>query len=72
MRAGLKVWSFFARRPRLYALATNFAARLLALFGRQRGRFTSLPLASGWTRYRDFPSPEGATFQAQWKARRRP
>jgi L-lactate dehydrogenase complex protein LldF len=72
MRAGLKFWSFFARRPRLYALATNLAARLLALFGRQRGRFASLPLASGWTRHRDFPSPEGATFQAQWKARRRP
>jgi len=72
LRAGLKVWSFFARRPRLYALATNLAARLLALFGRQHGRFASLPLASGWTRHRDFPSPEGATFQAQWKARRRP
>jgi L-lactate dehydrogenase complex protein LldF len=72
MRAGLKFWSFFARRPRLYGLATNLAARLLALFGRQRGRFASLPLASGWTRHRDFPSPEGATFQAQWKARRRP
>ena len=30
-----------------------------------------LPLARGWTRYRDFPAPEGATFQTQWKRARR-
>ena len=30
-----------------------------------------LPLAGGWTEYRDFPAPQGATFQAQWKARGR-
>ncbi|HKC32229.1 MAG TPA: LutB/LldF family L-lactate oxidation iron-sulfur protein, partial [Xanthobacteraceae bacterium] len=69
VRAGLGVWAFFARRPRLYGLATALAARLLALFGRRHGRFRWLPFASGWTRHRDFPSPEGATFQAQWKAR---
>jgi L-lactate dehydrogenase complex protein LldF len=69
VRAGLGLWAFFARRPRLYGLATALAARLLALFGRRHGRFRWLPLASGWTRHRDFPAPEGATFQAQWKAR---
>jgi L-lactate dehydrogenase complex protein LldF len=69
VRAGLGVWAFFARRPRLYGLATALAARLLALFGRRQGRFRWLPLASGWTRHRDFPAPEGTTFQAQWKAR---
>jgi len=69
VRAGLGLWAFFARRPRLYGLATALAARLLALFGRRNGRFRWLPLASGWTRYRDFPAPQGATFQAQWKAR---
>jgi L-lactate dehydrogenase complex protein LldF len=69
VRAGLGVWAFFARRPRLYGLATALAARLLAVFGRRHGRFGWLPLASGWTRHRDFPAPEGATFQAQWKAR---
>jgi L-lactate dehydrogenase complex protein LldF len=69
VRAGLGLWAFFARRPRLYGLATALAARLLALFGRRHGRFRWLPFASGWTRHRDFPSPEGATFQAQWKAR---
>src|SRR5712672_1062317 len=69
VRAGLGLWAFFARRPRLYGLATALAARLLALFGRRHGRFRWLPLASGWTRHRDFPAPEGATFQVQWKAR---
>ena len=68
-RWGLAFWAFFARRPRLNAMATAVAMRLMALAGRRRGRFTWLPLAAGWTRHRDFPAPEGATFQAQWKRR---
>jgi L-lactate dehydrogenase complex protein LldF len=71
VRSGLALWSFFARRPRLYGLATNIAARILSAFGK-RGRFRWLPLASGWTRYRDLPAPQGATFQSQWKARGKP
>jgi L-lactate dehydrogenase complex protein LldF len=70
-RRGLALWGFFARRPRLYGFATGIAARLMALAGRGRGRFAWLPLAAGWTRHRDFPAPQGATFQAQWKTRRR-
>jgi L-lactate dehydrogenase complex protein LldF len=69
VRSGLALWAFFAKRPRLYGVATAVAARLLGLAGRGRGRFAWLPLASGWTRYRDFPAPQGATFQAQWKRR---
>jgi L-lactate dehydrogenase complex protein LldF len=69
VRAGLAFWAFFVKRPRLYGLATSLAARVLALIGRRKGRFGWLPLATGWTRYREFPAPEGATFQAQWKAR---
>jgi L-lactate dehydrogenase complex protein LldF len=72
VRGGLKFWAFFAKRPALYGLATALAARVLWLFGRSAGRFSRLPLASGWTRYRDFPAPQGATFQAQWKRRKRP
>jgi L-lactate dehydrogenase complex protein LldF len=68
-RAGLGVWAFFVRRPRLYGLATGLFARALALIGRRRGRFGWLPLATGWTRHREFPAPQGATFQSQWKAR---
>jgi L-lactate dehydrogenase complex protein LldF len=71
VRSGLAFWGFFARRPRLYGLATRVAARALSLLGSFTGRFRWLPLASGWTKYRDFPAPEGATFQAQWKRRNR-
>ncbi len=70
IRSGLRFWAFFAKRPRLYALATNAAARVLAMFGRTRGRFQRLPLASGWTRHRDFPAPQGRTFQSRWKERK--
>ncbi len=71
VRSGLRFWGFFAKRPQFYGLATSLAARLLALIGRRKGRFGWLPLASGWTRHREFPAPQGATFQAQWKARQR-
>jgi len=71
VRSGLAFWAFFAKRPGLYGLATSLAARFLALIGRRKGRFGWLPLARGWTQYREFPAPQGATFQSQWKARQR-
>jgi L-lactate dehydrogenase complex protein LldF len=70
VRSGLGFWAFFAKRPRLYGVATSLFSRLLALVGRRKGRFRWLPFATGWTQHRDFPAPEGATFQAQWEARR--
>ena len=66
VRGGLGVWSFFATRPRLYRAATGLAMRALHLLGRTKGRFRSLPLAGGWTKYRDMPAPQGATFQSRW------
>jgi L-lactate dehydrogenase complex protein LldF len=69
VRGGLRFWAFFARRPALYGLATAISARLLSLLGRRAGRFRSLPFAAGWTRHRDFPAPQGTTFQAQWRRR---
>ncbi len=71
VRGGLAFWGFFARRPRLYSLVTSVAMRALSWLSRSRGRFSWLPFAGGWTKYRDFPSPQGATFQSQWKARQR-
>jgi len=71
VRQGLALWGFLARRPRLYRRMTALANRLLGLFGRANGRYGSLPLAGGWTRFRDFPAPEpGGTFHAQWQRRR--
>ena len=71
MRQGLALWSFVARRPALYRRLTALANRVLALFGRAEGRYRAMPLAGGWTRFRDLPAPPaGGTFHAQWKKRR--
>ena len=43
---------------------------LLGRFGRKRGRFAKLPLAGGWTDFRDMPAPEGRTFRQAWAAER--
>jgi L-lactate dehydrogenase complex protein LldF len=69
VRTGLALWALFAKRPRLYGVATSMAARVLAFAGRARGRFRFLPLAAGWTRHRDLPAPQGGTFQSQWRKR---
>jgi L-lactate dehydrogenase complex protein LldF len=68
-RTGLKLWAFVAKRPRLYRLATAPAMQVLAWFGRKQGRFRFLPFATGWTKHRDLPAPQGKTFQEQWRER---
>ncbi len=70
-RFGLGIWGFFARRPSLYRLATSLAMRVLGFVGRDKGRFAKLPLASGWTQFRDMPAPSGETFQSEWRARQK-
>ena len=70
MRYGLGFWAFFARHPRLYRFATRIAARALANRAADRGRFTSLPLAGGWTVPPRPPGPgrphlHGAVGQAE-------
>ena len=70
-RFALKLWAFLARRPALYRLAARIGVGTLGMVGGRRGAFRFLPLAAGWTASRDLPAPEGRTFQAQWRARRR-
>ena len=70
VRSGLKLWGFFARRPGLYRAATRAAMGALSLAGRERGRFRWLPFTRGWTRHRDFPAPQGETFQQRWARER--
>ncbi len=70
MRFGLDLWGFVASRPALYRLATGIAMRLLGWRGRKTGRFTSLPLAKGWTDHRDMAAPAGRTFQDLWDQKR--
>jgi len=62
-RAALRVWTAFALRPRLYAMAAKIAARVLHWMGGRRGSIKRLPFDPGWTRGRDFPAPAGRTFR---------
>ncbi len=70
VRSGLSLWAFFAKRPALYRMATRLGMNALAFAGRAKGRFTWLPFASGWTAYRDFPAPQGGTFQDRFRRER--
>ena len=71
-RFAVKLWARAARWPWLYRLGAGIAARLLAWRGRKSGgRFASLPFAGGWTAHRDFPAPQGRSFQRQWRGARR-
>ena len=67
-RLALALWAFLARRPGLYRAVLGLKMRLLGAIGRRRGGFRTLPFAGGWTRHRDFPAPEGKTFQQRWDA----
>ena len=66
-----RFWAFFARRPRLYQFATKVAMRVLGNLGARKGCFRRLPLASGWTKFRDLPAPAGQTFQELWAEKKR-
>jgi len=65
----LGLWAFAARRPALYRFGTSALARLLKLAGGDRGYVRSLPLPRGWFAVRDFPGPQGKTFQELWSKR---
>ena len=68
-RFGLKFWAWFARRPALYRTATALAIPALSLLGGRKRRFGYLPLAGGWTRWRELPAPESRTFMQQLRER---
>jgi L-lactate dehydrogenase complex protein LldF len=70
MTAGLGLWAAVARRPGLYRIASGAGVRVLRLLGKA-GWIRSLPLAGGWTKHRDLPSPTGVTFMERYRAERR-
>ncbi|MEI7598525.1 MAG: LutB/LldF family L-lactate oxidation iron-sulfur protein [Aestuariivirga sp.] len=70
MRWGLGLWAWMAKHPKLYRKATALAARILANQAFGKGRLKKVPLASGWTEFRDMPAPQGKTFHQLWKERR--
>jgi L-lactate dehydrogenase complex protein LldF len=66
--AGLKLWAFAAKRPALYRLGARIVARVLKMASR-KGAAHAMPLMKGWFAVRDFPAPQGKTFQEQWRER---
>ncbi len=70
MRLGVGLWAWVARRPRLYRLASGIGTRALRLAGKG-GWVGALPLAGGWTAYRDLPRPPGKTFMEQYREGRK-
>jgi L-lactate dehydrogenase complex protein LldF len=70
-RAGLKVWSWLARRPRLYGAASALGVRWLRRRANRDGMIERLPLAAGWTSERDMPAPAGRTFRELYRERAR-
>jgi L-lactate dehydrogenase complex protein LldF len=70
-KLALKLWAYAAKRPRLYHAASGAMVKLLALLACKSGRLKWLPLAAGWTRYRDLPAPQGETFHRLYAKRTR-
>jgi L-lactate dehydrogenase complex protein LldF len=70
VRFGLGFWRFLCARPGLFNVFTRTAAFGLKLMALGKGSLRRLPMGGGWTDHRDFPAPQGGTFQARWKARR--
>ena len=69
-RWGLGIWAWFAKRPKLYGRFASMAIKMLAIFGGRSGRLSTLPMAGGWTKYRDLPAPQGQTFLQMWRAQK--
>lgn len=69
-RRGLALWAWAAKRPGIYRLGARIAMRGLRLLSGRSGRFSRLPGAGAWTRYRDFPAPQGGTFVSKWRGPR--
>lgn len=70
-RLGLRTWAFFAKRPRLYHLASRFAVTGLSALSARKGYFDWLPFAGGWTKHRALPAPQKRTFQQLWAEHQR-
>lgn len=67
VRWGLAGWGFFAKRPTLYRQLSTASNWFMRTLGGKKGRVKSLPMAGGWTDFRDLPTPTGKTFMQQWQ-----
>ena len=67
---GLKLWAFAVKHPALYRRLASLGAGVLKLVAGRSGRVRELPVMGGWFAVRDFPAPQGRTFQSLWIARK--
>jgi L-lactate dehydrogenase complex protein LldF len=65
----LRLWSWAALRPKVYAFGARMGARMLAMMGGRDGQIHRLPLGGGWTDYRDMPAASGRTFRDLYRER---
>jgi L-lactate dehydrogenase complex protein LldF len=70
VRVGLRLWSSLVTRPRLYRTATGVGVWALRRL-RRGGWISRMPLADGWTRYRDMPGPARKTFMQSYAEQRK-
>ena len=68
-RIGLAAWGFAVAHPALYRPLARLASRALRLLGGKRRRIANVPLARGWSQYRDMVAPSGSTFKERWVQR---
>jgi L-lactate dehydrogenase complex protein LldF len=61
-RLALKLWSYAARRPRLYHALARIAVRRLARAAGAQGMVRRFPFLKAWAGTRDLMAPEGETF----------
>ena len=63
----LRLWAALAKRPRLYAALIGFGLKGFKTLTGKRAFLQSLPIAKGWTNYRNFPTPSATSLHAQIK-----
>jgi len=63
----LKGWLWLAMRPRTYHRLTSWGMRAFSFALRRPALAKWLPLPADWTKHREFPVPDGMSFQARFK-----
>lgn len=67
-RLVLSLWVWSVAHREFYRVMTSIAIGVLSVLHFGKGRYSWMLFASGWTRHRDLPAPEGKTFFQQWHA----
>lgn len=69
-RFSLKLWSFFATRPKLYHRFNSLFINALNIYINILNRYSAIPVFSSWLKSRDFAPSQQKTFQQIWQSRK--